>query len=50
MEEVCDGLRAKMSPDLGRVYQDGGLPIEGMARGIDPAHWDRIAREFFLTS
>jgi glycine cleavage system H lipoate-binding protein len=49
MEEVCDGLRARMSPDLGRVYQDGGLPIEGMARSMDPANWDQIAREFFLT-
>ena len=49
MEGVCDGLRARMSPDLGLVYQDGGLPVEGMARDLDPAHWDEIAREFFLT-
>ena len=49
MEEVCDTLRARMSPDLGQVYQDGGLPVDGMARDLDPANWDRIAREFFLT-
>lgn len=49
MEGVCDGLRARMSPDLGLVYQDGGLPIEGMARDLDPVHWDEIARAFFLT-
>lgn len=49
MEEACDNLRAMMSPDLGRVYQDGGLPIDGMARGVDPADWDRVARTFFLT-
>jgi len=49
MEEVCDGLRARMSPDLGLVYQDGGLPVEGMARDLDPANWDEIARAFLLT-
>lgn len=38
-----------MTPELGRVYQDGGLPVEGMARGLDPAGWDRVARVFFLT-
>lgn len=49
MEDVCENLRAMMSPDLGRVYQDGGLPIQGMARGLDPANWDQVARTFFLT-
>lgn len=49
MEEVCGRLQAMMTPDLGRVYQDGGLPIDGMARGLDPAHWDEVARAFFLT-
>jgi glycine cleavage system H protein len=49
MEDICDTLRARMSPDLGQVYQDGGLPVDGMARDLDPANWDGIAREFFLT-
>lgn len=49
MEEVCENLQAMMSPDLGRVYQDGGLPIRGMARGLDPARWDEVARSFLLT-
>lgn len=49
MEEVCDTLRGRINPQLGQVYQDGGLPIDGMARGLDPAHWDEVARTFFLT-
>jgi glycine cleavage system H lipoate-binding protein len=48
MESVGDPLRARMSPDLGLVYQDGGMPIEGMAQDLDPARWDEIARAFFL--
>jgi len=49
MEEVCENLRMMMDPDLGRVYQDGGLPIHGMARGLNPSRWDAVARTFFLT-
>jgi glycine cleavage system H lipoate-binding protein len=49
MEEVCENLRARISPDLGRVYQDGGLPIYGIARGLDRERWDEVCRDFFLT-
>jgi glycine cleavage system H lipoate-binding protein len=49
MEEVCENLRMMMDPDLGRVYADGGLPIHGMARGLNPSRWDEVARTFFLT-
>lgn len=49
IEEACEGLQAAMTPDLGRVYQDGGLPVSGMAKSIDPARWDAIARRFLLT-
>jgi glycine cleavage system H lipoate-binding protein len=49
MEEVCETLRMMMDPELGRVYQDGGLPIDGMARGLNPSGWDAVARTFFLT-
>ncbi len=49
MEEVCENLQTLISPDLGRVYQDGGLPVDGIARGLDPERWDEVARAFFLT-
>ena len=50
MDGVTDALRARISPDLGQLYQDGGLPVQGIAQGLDAARWDRIAGEFFLTS
>lgn len=50
MTTVADALRARLSPELGLVYQDGGVPVDGMARSLDPEHWDRLAREFFLTT
>jgi glycine cleavage system H lipoate-binding protein len=49
MEEACAGLNALMSPELGRVLQDGGVPVDGMARNLDPEHWDDLARRFLLT-
>jgi glycine cleavage system H lipoate-binding protein len=49
MEEQCEALRGRITPDLGQLYQDGGLPVEGMARSLDPSNWDEVARAFFLT-
>jgi hypothetical protein len=49
-EDAFDRLQAMTIPDLGRVHQDGGLPVDGMARALRPADWDRLVREFFLTS
>ncbi|MEE8386650.1 MAG: glycine cleavage system protein H [Dehalococcoidia bacterium] len=49
MDDVSESLRARITPDLGYVYQDGGLPVEGMARSLDPDNWDEVARTFFLT-
>jgi glycine cleavage system H lipoate-binding protein len=51
MDEVENALAARMAGDyLGLVYQDGGLPVDGMARSIDPEEWDRIAASFFLVA
>lgn len=49
MEDAAENLRQRMSPDLGAVYQDGGMPVEGMARNIDAVNWDKLVAEFFLT-
>jgi len=49
MEEVGDKLGSMMSADLGQVYQDGGLPINGIARGLEQEKWDEVCRSFFLT-
>ena len=50
MEEVSNELLLRMNNDLGMVYQDGGLPVEGMARTLDKNQWDEIIKEFFLVS
>jgi glycine cleavage system H lipoate-binding protein len=49
MEEAAKQLRLKMSPELGAVMQDGGVPIAGMAKNINADEWDQIMKEFFLT-
>lgn len=46
MEQVSERLTASMTPELGHLCQDGGLPIHGIARGIDPDRWDEVARTF----
>jgi len=49
MEEVATQLRRKMSPELGVVMQDGGVPVAGMAKNINAEEWDLLLKEFFLT-
>jgi glycine cleavage system H protein len=51
MGQVTDTLRERAGLEaLGTVYQDGGVPVEGMARSIDPRNWDEIVRAFFQTT
>ncbi len=50
IEEVRENLLSRMNYDLGLVYQDGGLLVDGMARNLDRDKWDEIAKDFFLTS
>lgn len=49
MAAGADLFRRRLSPELGLVYEDGGAPIDGLARTLDPEGWDRLARECFLT-
>jgi len=49
MDKTADELREKMGSDLGTVYQDGGLPVSGIAKALSPDAWDKIASEFLLT-
>lgn len=50
MEEVGKRLRAQSNPELGLVLQDGGLPVDGMAKSLSQDGWEQIIKEFFLTS
>lgn len=44
--EVSNELSAAMGPELGAVMQDGGVPVHGIARSLDEAHWVDVARTF----
>jgi glycine cleavage system H protein len=50
MEEAAAGLRGHVAPGLGALAQDGGAPVSGMARAIDPQGWDRLAATLLLTA
>jgi glycine cleavage system H protein len=49
LEEASDRLALRMSPELGRVLQDGGVPIHGIGQALAGDAWDELARGFFLT-
>lgn len=49
MAEAANQLRLKMSPELGTVMQDGGMPVAGMAKIISGDDWDQLLKEFFMT-
>jgi glycine cleavage system H lipoate-binding protein len=50
MEGVKENLFARMNYNLGAVSQDGGVPVDGIARNLNRERWDEIAKEFFLIS
>lgn len=49
MRDVAAGLQHQLAPGLGALAQDGGAPVAGMARAIDPGRWDEVARTYLLT-
>jgi glycine cleavage system H protein len=49
MEDAEAQLAMRLSPELGLVLQDGGAPIDGIARALAGDQWDDTARQFFLT-
>jgi glycine cleavage system H protein len=44
LDAAAGALSMRMSPELGVVLQDGGTPVHGIAREIDPVHWDDLVR------
>ena len=38
-----------LPPAMDPLYADGGEPLRGMAKAVDPERWDDLAREFLLT-
>ena len=50
MDGVRESLMERLNYNLGVVYQDGGVPVDGIAKNIDREGWDDIARDFFLSA
>jgi len=48
--DASENLRLRINHDAGLVYQDGGLPVKGIAKNLNPERWDKIVKEFFLTN
>ncbi len=38
-----------LAPGAAPLFADGGEPVRGFAKVVDPEGWDDLAREFFLT-
>jgi glycine cleavage system H protein len=49
MEGVADDLRARAGAEPGPRLQDGGAPVAGIARELDPEGWAGLARSFLLS-
>ncbi|HTN51678.1 MAG TPA: glycine cleavage system protein H [Anaeromyxobacter sp.] len=48
LEDASEALARRMDPELGRLLQDGGTPVHGIARALAGDAWEALAREFFL--
>ena len=48
MESALEKLRPVEHEGLGAVLQDGGVPVEGIARMLGGEHWAEVAREHLL--
>lgn len=49
MENALDDLRPINPDNLGPVLQDGGLPVDGLAKAMGGNRWDEMARMHLLT-
>jgi glycine cleavage system H lipoate-binding protein len=46
MEEAAESVSARLQPELGLVLQDGGTPVDGLARAIAEEQWEEVARAY----
>ena len=49
LEDAGEALVRRMDPELGRLLQDGGTPVHGIARALAGDEWEALAREHFRT-
>ena len=46
LDVAAGRLAQRLTPQLGLVLQDGGTPVHGLARELEPERWDALCREF----
>jgi glycine cleavage system H lipoate-binding protein len=49
MENALENLYPAREEGLGPVMQDGGVPVEGIAKALAGDHWEHLARTHLLT-
>lgn len=49
LAEATESLYLAFHPDALSLAQDGGLLVHGIARELDPEHWDDLVRSSLLT-
>ncbi len=49
LEETVNALRERSAGGLRAVLQDGGVPVDGIAKSLSPDQWVEVARELLLT-
>ena len=50
LDGEAEALAMRASPEVGQVLQDGGVPVDGLARALaGDDGWEALAREFFHT-
>lgn len=50
IEDAVDSLRIRSGETVGATIQDGGIPVDGIARALYGEEWTEKVKEQFLTS
>lgn len=50
IEDAVDSLRLESGATVGATIQDGGIPVDGIARALYGEEWTEKVKEQFLTS
>lgn len=48
IDSTVERLREISGGDIGLVYQDGGFPVNGIAKTLSSDKWEEIAKEFLF--
>lgn len=49
MDMLSENLLARTNYNLGYLMQDGGIPVHGIAKSLNPNNWEELVKEMLLT-